>query len=194
MTKTSFAQGQLRSLVERIERLEAEKAEIAADIKEIYAEAKANGYDTKILRKVISIRKQDAAERQEQEAMIDVYQAALGMAPAREEEHTETASEAVPQSMGAAAPGARSPSQPLASASGATSIEPGAPPSDSGVTAGNGQGGFHQPPETSAQPVAVKSPEPVPDGEGNGGVDDVPDIPPFMDRRKPSAADYLAAG
>ena len=53
-TKTSFAQGQLRGLVERIERLEEEKKTIAGDIKEVYAEAKANGFDTKILRKVIS--------------------------------------------------------------------------------------------------------------------------------------------
>ena len=83
-TKTSFAQGQLRTIVERIERLEEEKKSIAGDIKEVYAEAKANGFDTKVLRKVISIRKKDAAERQEEEAMLDVYLAALGMAPERE--------------------------------------------------------------------------------------------------------------
>ena len=78
-TKTTFAQGQLRSLVERIERLEEEKKTIAGDIKEVYAEAKANGFDTKILRKVISLRKKDANERQEEEALLDVYLAALGM-------------------------------------------------------------------------------------------------------------------
>jgi uncharacterized protein (UPF0335 family) len=83
-TTTSFAQGQLRALVERIERLEEEKKTIAGDIKEVYAEAKANGFDTKILRKVISLRKKDAAERQEEDALIDVYLAALGMASARE--------------------------------------------------------------------------------------------------------------
>jgi uncharacterized protein (UPF0335 family) len=75
--KTSFAQGQLRSVVERIERLEEEKKTIAADIKEVYAEAKANGFDTKILRKVIAYRKRDANERQEEEAILDVYLAAL---------------------------------------------------------------------------------------------------------------------
>ena len=77
--KTSFAQGQLRSLVERIERLEEEKKTIAGDIKEVYAEAKANGFDTKILRKLISIRKKDRNEREEEEAILDLYMSALGM-------------------------------------------------------------------------------------------------------------------
>ena len=80
-TKTAFAQGQLKSLVERIERLEEEKKTIAADIKEVYAEAKANGFDTKILRKVISVRKKDHAEREEEEALLSLYMHALGMAP-----------------------------------------------------------------------------------------------------------------
>jgi uncharacterized protein (UPF0335 family) len=79
--KTSFAQGQIRSLVERIERLEEEKKTIAGDIKEVYAEAKANGFDTKILRKVISIRKKDRHEREEEEAILDLYMQALGMLP-----------------------------------------------------------------------------------------------------------------
>lgn len=74
------ARDQLRSVVERIERLEEEKAATAADIKEVYAEAKANGFDTKTLRQVIRIRKQDKAERQEQEAILDLYLHALGMA------------------------------------------------------------------------------------------------------------------
>jgi uncharacterized protein (UPF0335 family) len=82
-TKTTFAQGQLRSIVERIERLEEEKKSIAGDIKEVYAEAKGNGFDIKILRKVISLRKKDADERQEEEALLDVYLAALGMPEAR---------------------------------------------------------------------------------------------------------------
>lgn len=79
---TSFAQDQLRTIVERIERLEEEKAAIAGDIKEVYAEAKANGFDTKILRKVISLRKKDRAEREEEEALTELYLHALGMAPA----------------------------------------------------------------------------------------------------------------
>jgi uncharacterized protein (UPF0335 family) len=84
---TGIAQGQLRSIVERIERLEEEKAALAADIKEVYAEAKGNGFDTKILRKVIRLRKVDRVEREEEEALLDVYMAALGMLP------TETAAE-----------------------------------------------------------------------------------------------------
>jgi uncharacterized protein (UPF0335 family) len=84
--KTSFAQGQLKSLVERIERLEEDKKTIAADIKEVYAEAKANGFDTKILRKVISIRKKDRHEREEEEAVLAVYLSALGMLPEQTEE------------------------------------------------------------------------------------------------------------
>ena len=86
MNKTTFAHGQLKSIVERIERLEEEKKTIAGDIKEVYAEAKANGFDTKILRKVISLRKKDAAERAEEESMLDVYLAALGMIPGESEE------------------------------------------------------------------------------------------------------------
>ena len=75
----SVAADQLKSLIERIERLEEEKAGIAGDIKDVYAEAKANGFDTKALRRIVSIRKQDHAERQEQEAILDLYKAALGM-------------------------------------------------------------------------------------------------------------------
>lgn len=78
----SVAQDQLRAFIERIERLEEEKAAISADIKEIYAEAKGNGFDTKILRSIIRIRKQDANERMEQEALLELYMSALGMAEA----------------------------------------------------------------------------------------------------------------
>ncbi len=85
-TKTSFAHGQLRTIVERIERLEEEKKTIAADIKEVYAEAKGNGFDTKILRKVISLRKKEASERQDEQSMLDLYMQALGMVPAETEE------------------------------------------------------------------------------------------------------------
>ena len=77
---------QLRTIVERVERLEEEKKTIAEDIKEVYTEAKANGFDTKILRKVVSLRKVEAAERQEQEAMLDLYMVALGMVPSSMDE------------------------------------------------------------------------------------------------------------
>lgn len=75
------ARDQLRAIIERIEKLEEEKQAIADDIKEVYAEAKANGYDTKTLRQVVRLRKQDSAERQEQEALLDLYLHALGMIP-----------------------------------------------------------------------------------------------------------------
>jgi uncharacterized protein (UPF0335 family) len=75
----SVAADQLKSFIERIERLEEEKAGIAGDIKEVYAEAKGNGFDTKVMRKIIAIRKRDYAERQEEEAIMELYLQALGM-------------------------------------------------------------------------------------------------------------------
>jgi uncharacterized protein (UPF0335 family) len=79
---TGVARDQLRAFIERIERLEEEKKTIADDIKDVYAEAKGTGFDTKVLRKVVTIRKQDQNERMEQEAVLDLYLHALGMAPA----------------------------------------------------------------------------------------------------------------
>ena len=76
----SIAADQLKSFIERIERLEEEKAGIAGDIKEVYAEAKGSGFDTKVIRKIISMRKKDYAERQEEEAILELYMQALGMA------------------------------------------------------------------------------------------------------------------
>jgi uncharacterized protein (UPF0335 family) len=78
----SVAQDQIRAFIERIERMEEEKKAIADDIKEIYAEAKGNGFDTKVLRQIVRIRKQDHAERMEQEALLELYMAALGMSTA----------------------------------------------------------------------------------------------------------------
>ena len=78
-TNESVAQDMLRALIERIERMEEEKRAIGEDIKEIYAEAKGNGFDTKVLRAVVKIRRMDASERQEQEALLELYMAALGM-------------------------------------------------------------------------------------------------------------------
>ena len=72
------AQGQLKSIIERVERLEQEKAEVAEQIKEVFAEAKGNGFDVKIINKVVRIRKQDRAKRQEEEAILDLYLAAIG--------------------------------------------------------------------------------------------------------------------
>jgi len=73
---------QLNSLVERIERLEEEKRALAADIKEVYAEAKGHGFDTKIMRKVIALRRRDPQDRDEEEALLETYLRALGMGPA----------------------------------------------------------------------------------------------------------------
>ena len=74
------AAGQLRSFIERIERLEEEKKGISDDIRDVFAEAKGNGFDTKVMRQVIRLRKKDKAERQEEEAILDLYLHALGMA------------------------------------------------------------------------------------------------------------------
>lgn len=72
------AQSQLKSVIERIERLEQEKSEIAEQIKEVFAEAKGAGFDVKILRKVVRLRKQDRAKRQEEDSILDLYLSALG--------------------------------------------------------------------------------------------------------------------
>jgi len=71
----------LRQYVERIERLEEDKKVVSQDIKEVFGEAKANGFDAKIMRKIIAVRKLDAADRKEQEALTDLYMQALGMIP-----------------------------------------------------------------------------------------------------------------
>ena len=81
MDSVGVARDQLRTIIERIERLEEDKKAIMDDLKEVYAEAKGNGFDTKTLRKVVSLRKIEHAEREEQEAMLDLYMSALGMLP-----------------------------------------------------------------------------------------------------------------
>jgi uncharacterized protein (UPF0335 family) len=80
MSKTGFAKDQLRSFIERIERLEEERAALTADIREVYSEAKGSGFDTKVMRQVVRLRKLDTADRQEQDAILDLYLSALGMA------------------------------------------------------------------------------------------------------------------
>jgi uncharacterized protein (UPF0335 family) len=79
MSTDTVNAGHLRAFIERIEKLEEEKKAIADDIKEVYAEAKGTGYDVKILRKIVSIRKQDRDQRREEEEILDLYLAALGM-------------------------------------------------------------------------------------------------------------------
>ena len=80
MAKANFAKDQLKSLVERVERLEEEKTALSGDIREVYAEAKGHGFDTKIMRKVVALRKLDSGEREEQDSLLDLYMSALGMA------------------------------------------------------------------------------------------------------------------
>jgi uncharacterized protein (UPF0335 family) len=75
----SVAGDQLKSIVERIERLEEEKRALAGDIKDMYTEAKGNGFDAKIIRKIVAMRRKDVADREEEEALLAVYMNALGM-------------------------------------------------------------------------------------------------------------------
>ncbi|AJY44690.1 DUF2312 domain-containing protein [Martelella endophytica] len=82
----SIARDQLKSFVERIERLEEEKKTIADDISDVYAEAKGTGFDTKALKRIIALRKKDEQERMEEEAVLDTYMIALGMLAAPEDE------------------------------------------------------------------------------------------------------------
>ena len=77
--QNSIAADDLKALIERIERLEEEKAALAGDLRDVYTEAKANGFDTKIMRKIVSLRKKDHAERKEEEALMELYLEALGM-------------------------------------------------------------------------------------------------------------------
>jgi len=76
---TNFAKDQLKSIIERIERLEEEKKAISDDIRDVYAESKGNGFDVKALRMIVRLRKQDPNERQEQETILETYMHALGM-------------------------------------------------------------------------------------------------------------------
>ena len=75
-----IAGDQLRAYIERIERLEEEKAALAADVREVFAEAKGNGFDVKIMRQVLRLRKMDGDDRAEEEALLDIYKRAIGMA------------------------------------------------------------------------------------------------------------------
>ena len=80
MSEGNVAADQLRLLIERIERLEEEKKGISDDIKDVYAEAKSNGYDTKTMRAVVRLRKLEAHTRQEMDALLETYRSALGLA------------------------------------------------------------------------------------------------------------------
>ncbi|MFT4099317.1 MAG: DUF2312 domain-containing protein [Rhodoblastus sp.] len=79
MSTNSIDSGHLKAFIERIERLEEEKRALAEDIKDVYAEAKGTGYDVKIMRKIVSLRRQDHHKRKEEEEILDLYLSALGM-------------------------------------------------------------------------------------------------------------------
>lgn len=79
MVKSGFAKEHLKSYIERIERLDEERTALISDTREVYAEAKGNGFDTKIMREVVRLRKMETVDRQEREAMLDLYMSALGM-------------------------------------------------------------------------------------------------------------------
>jgi len=79
MSMDTGVNNQLQSFVDRIERLEAEKAAISVDIRDVYAETKSNGFDVKIIKKIIAMRKKDGAELREEQALIATYMDALGM-------------------------------------------------------------------------------------------------------------------
>ncbi|MEM1364738.1 MAG: DUF2312 domain-containing protein [Pseudomonadota bacterium] len=78
---TGFAREQLRAFIERIERLEEQKKEISDDIRDVFAEAKGNGFDVKVMRQIVRLRKVDASQREEEDAVRDLYLTALGMLP-----------------------------------------------------------------------------------------------------------------
>jgi uncharacterized protein (UPF0335 family) len=89
MTKNrvgGVAVDQLKSIIGRVEKLEEEKTGISADIRDVFSEAKGNGFDTKAIRTIIKLRKMDASEREEQETILDTYRRALGMLPELDEE------------------------------------------------------------------------------------------------------------
>ncbi|MBM3637738.1 MAG: DUF2312 domain-containing protein [Alphaproteobacteria bacterium] len=79
LMSNSVSGEELKAFIERIERLEEEKAALAGDIRDVYSEAKANGFDTKIMRKIVTLRRKDHAERKEEEAIMELYLEALGM-------------------------------------------------------------------------------------------------------------------
>ena len=94
MTKFGgFSGEQLRQYIERVERLEQEKQDIADNIRDAFAEAKSNGFDVKIMRQIIKLRKMDTSDRDEQEAILDLYKHALGMIPEFESVSSGTSSE-----------------------------------------------------------------------------------------------------
>lgn len=154
-----LASDQLKAIVERIERMHVEKKAIEEDIREIYVEAKANGFDTKALRHVVKLRGQDSAERQEFEAIVEIYMQALGMLPdaasraTREEPPSDGAVKSVRHRRNPElARGAEEPpaTHPVANPEEAGDATAGAPANDAGSRPSRGHG---TPATVSASPI-----------------------------------------
>lgn len=171
---SGIAAQQLKHLVERIERLTEEKQAIQKDVAEVYAECEAFGYDKKIVRKVVQIREMDAAKRQEEEALLDLYMSALGMMPADQPRAKVSRVHSTTADSGPGAPGvARSDSLTLDAGAAVRyapdpSCKPGgatlASPGEASETATD------KPEPSGASTELPPSPESVPDGAGVGSV------------------------
>lgn len=157
----------LKSFIERIERLEEEKAGIANDIKEVYAEAKGSGFDTKIMRQVVRLRKMDQADREEQETLLDVYLSALGMIP--------SAVERDPHPDPAPAPPRGSRALRRAVEDLGTPVPVTEAEREKGVVAAFDRGG-------TRMSIAVPGAGP---SQGGGGAEADPDTPAFLRRAQP---------
>lgn len=199
--------GMLQQMVARIERLEDEKKTIADDIKQVYAEAKSQGLDVKILRKVIAKRKKSAADRQEEESMIDVYMVALG-APG-DGVHSFTRADGVEVTLKRAT----APHDPVTGEIAETSTIKGKKPrqvivddiQEAGpAPAPDGRGETSAASDAPADPIELPPTEVPPDSAAKAADDDVPqptsaadpfpEMPDFLHRQAPAAVEYLAAG
>jgi uncharacterized protein (UPF0335 family) len=188
------AHQQLRSLVERIERLNEEKATVQQDIAEVYAECKAFGFDKKIVRKVVQIRSRDNAERQEEEALLDLYMGALGMLPANPEDDAVVSGSGMPGLTRPESPPTPAGAPEAVNAADATCkpVAAGCAPQRAvSLTGEAGEAATDQQKPTG--PCMELPPSPPGGADGAAGVDDtpapaatnvvdMPDIPSFMRR------------
>jgi len=184
-TVAGIAAGQLKSFVERLERVNAERDELADDLRDIYAEAKANGFDVKVLRHVIKVRAQDADKRSEFETLADLYLAALGMLPG-----SPVAAPSEPPTRARAPARAREDHSPdagkMVAEPAITPIHTPAPPAaeqESRETAAS------EAPAVVAPEAAQRAPAP-----STSITDDDLEMPPWLDRRNPACPAYRGEG
>jgi len=175
MSKSGFAKQHLRSFIERIERLEEERAALTADIREVYSEAKGHGFDTKIMRQVVRLRKLDTADRQEQEAILDLYKSALGMgeAPLLRELEDEDDNRGGGKKQNAPRPSNRD-----VSADGKPSSEAGPQAEASHAGTGSETPAVHEGEREGVSPANVSA-----DVTGGESAAPIFDLPAFLDRR-----------